>query len=539
VNSGRRRRGLFAPLGGAALLAACGGDGSGGDGLFVPPPPPVPLVAVSGLSSFAAGCDQQTSSGTLYVSAEVEPSLAVNPMAAENLVGAWQQDRWSDGGARGLLAAVSFDGGASWSTRTVPFSRCTGGHGLNGGDYARATDPWVSIGADGSAFFMAMVITDTPTQAISAMRVSRSTDDGDTWEAPVTLIRDTTRYFNDKNSITADPVDAGHAYAVWDRLDADTSSGPAMLARTTDGGDSWEEARVLYDPGANAQTLGNQVAVLPDGTVINLFTQINYGTDSVPSGALVRIVRSPDKGATWGAPVTVGQLLSVGTRDPRNGQAIRDGGLIPTIAVGPDGGVWVAWQDARFSGGARDGIVLAHSADGGLSWSEPALVTDPDVPAFTPALAVAADGTLGLTYYDQRDDTADAATLLTGYWLATTGDGGANWTERRISGPFDHAIAPNARGLFLGDYAGLVAAGTSFVPLFAQTYPGYSNRTNIYAVALPTVTVVAKALPQRGGGGAVQAQAMTPEWARRTGAFIDRSRHHFPDRPGTLPAYLR
>jgi hypothetical protein len=310
-----------------------------------------------------------------------------------------------------------------------------------------------------------------------------------------------------------------------------------MLARSTDGGDTWEAPRVVFDPGANAQTIGNQVAVLPGGALLNVFTQIDYGAASVPSGARVRIARSTDQGASWGAPVTIGELQSVGTDDPQTGQPIRDGGIIPAIAVGPDGGVWVAWQDARFSGGARDGIVLAHSADGGTSWSEPALVTDPDVAAFTPALAVAADGTLGLTYYDQRDDTDDAATLLTGYWLATTGDGGANWIERRISGPFDHQVAPNAGGLFLGDYAGLAASGTSFVPFFAQTYPSYSNRTNIYAVALPTVPVVAKVL-QRGGWSA-QARPMTPQWAQRTGAFIDRSRHHFPDRPGQLPAYLR
>ena len=87
----------------------------------------------------------------------------------------WQQDRWSNGGAQGLLSAFSSDGGQTWATRQAPFSRCSGGNAANGGDYARATDPWVSFGADGAAYWMAMVITDLPSGGeVTGMRVSRS-----------------------------------------------------------------------------------------------------------------------------------------------------------------------------------------------------------------------------------------------------------------------------------------------------------------------------------------------------------------------------
>ena len=37
-----------------------------------------------------------------YLNSEVEPWLDVNPTNVANLVGVWQQDRWSNGGARGL-----------------------------------------------------------------------------------------------------------------------------------------------------------------------------------------------------------------------------------------------------------------------------------------------------------------------------------------------------------------------------------------------------------------------------------------------------
>jgi hypothetical protein len=48
--------------------------------------------------------------------------------------------------------------------------------------------------------------------------VSKSTDGGDTWSEPITLIRDDSFFhFNDKESITADPTNANYVYAVWDR----------------------------------------------------------------------------------------------------------------------------------------------------------------------------------------------------------------------------------------------------------------------------------------------------------------------------------
>jgi hypothetical protein len=101
-----------------------------------------PQYLASAASPFAPGYDGQAATGTLYVNAEVEPYLAVNPANANHMIGVWQQDRWSDGSARGMIAAVSRDGGLSWSRQALPVSRCGGGTVANGGDYARATDPW-------------------------------------------------------------------------------------------------------------------------------------------------------------------------------------------------------------------------------------------------------------------------------------------------------------------------------------------------------------------------------------------------------------
>ena len=80
-----------------------------------------PPVTASGSSPFL-GCTIGGPPGTVYPNTEVEPFIAVNPTNPDNLVGVYQQDRWSDGGARGLVASRSLDGGQTWSQNFAEFS---------------------------------------------------------------------------------------------------------------------------------------------------------------------------------------------------------------------------------------------------------------------------------------------------------------------------------------------------------------------------------------------------------------------------------
>src|SRR5436190_15071243 len=118
-----------------------------------------PVVTVSGPSPFAAGCNPDTS-GTNYPNAEVEPYLASNPANRQHMIGVWQQDRWSNGGAQGLLTAVSTNAGTSWTRPAPPpFTHCQGGNAANGGDYDRASDPWVTFGPTGSSWQISLSIS--------------------------------------------------------------------------------------------------------------------------------------------------------------------------------------------------------------------------------------------------------------------------------------------------------------------------------------------------------------------------------------------
>ncbi|MGH8455450.1 MAG: sialidase family protein [Stenotrophobium sp.] len=504
------------------LLAACGGGGGGASSVsaYVFPSQPAssfPITHVSFASPFSAACNG-TTGGTLYVNAEVEPRIAADPTNPLHLIGVWQQDRWSSGGSRGVLAAVSLDGGKTWqaSQRQAPFTPCEGGNAANGGTDERASDPWISFAPDGTAYQIVLSLTGELLKPGSsgAMLVSRSTDGGQTWSDPVTLIRDSdgANFFNDKDALTADPTNAHYVYAVWDRLSA-SGGGPAYFARTTDGGASWEAARAIYDPGPNNQTVGNQIVVLADGTLLNLLTEVDNATSSQAT-AFFAVMRSGDHGATWSAPIKIADDLSVGVDDPETGKLVRDAGDLAEIALSPsDGSLTVVWEDARFTNGQRNGIAFSRSTDGGLTWSAPAQVNgDSGVSAFIPTVSVLANGTVGVTYYDFRDNTPDPASLPTDVWLASSADG-KTWHEEKILGPFDLDAAPYAEGLFVGDYEGLVGVGGIFVPLLVQAnHADIANPTDVFALQVNPATMSARsarlALP-------AAEWEMTPEFAER------------------------
>jgi hypothetical protein len=91
---------------------------------------------------------------------------------------------------------------------------------------------------------------------------------------------------------------------------------PAFFTRTTDGGQTWELVRTIYDPGANAGTFGHQIVVRPDGTLLDFFTEQlanknNDGGTKLENN--LSLLMSHDKGQTWpnGKPVRTVKMLSV------------------------------------------------------------------------------------------------------------------------------------------------------------------------------------------------------------------------------------
>jgi len=470
---------------------------------------------VSGNPSPVAACTAPAGGGTNYPNTEVEPFNATNPANPANQIAVWQQDRWSNGGAHALMAAASFDGGATWGSQTpLPFNMCAPG----GLPYQRASDPWVSIGPDGTAY--AISISFNATDNDNAVAAVRSTNGGATWDHLTVIRADNgqNQLFNDKESVTADPTKPGTAYAVWDQLVGPVDNpavlahnfhsfhGPSYFAKTTDGGMTWSPSKIIVPMRQNQQSIANVIEVAPNGTLYDFFTLItatgpNKGTQSTaPHGFAIAFIKSTDGGETWTSPQIVDNLDTVTVTDPNTGQPLRTADFDAAPAVDPvTGQLYLVWQDARGTTGpngkgAFSRLLFTTSTDGGDTWSNPVVVSDSPagISAFLPAIAVATDGTVGVTYYDFRGLTPDnTATLPTDIWFKSAPRGGdlAGAAETHVTGPFNFLAAPIAGGYFLGDYEGLSASGTRFVGVDDITNCNStscgSNPTDTYAFSLP------------------------------------------------------
>ncbi|HEY0191031.1 MAG TPA: sialidase family protein [Kofleriaceae bacterium] len=461
-------------------LAAVAALGCGDN---LPPDPLYAMVQVTDASPFPDGCGM-AGPGTSFPGVEVQPQLAVDPKKPRHLVGAWQQDRWSSGGARGIGAAASTDGGATWTISYPHVGPCAGGS-KGAASYARATTPWVAFAADGTAWLSALAFdTDRPRSAVVA---ARSTDGGKTWPEP-TILRsdDDADVFNDRQTLTADPTDANRLYVVWDRMtglgrgDTAAVSSAIWLARRDSG--AWQTPRAIYDPGANHECLGPVLGALADGTLVVAFDEIANLAADAPDNTL-SLITSHDGGTTWSAVQRLWTMHGAGVTDP-DGAAIRTGTGLPSLAIDPgSGAIALTWEDQTNK--AVEAVLIMRSTDSGATWSAPKLVNgNHAVPAFTPTVAIAADGTLGVSYYDLRDAT-DPADFRATAWLATSRDAGATWTDAALGLPFPLAPARLADAYYLGDSQGLAVSGTAFVPLFAGTHKRADERTDVFVRAAP------------------------------------------------------
>jgi hypothetical protein len=376
----------------------------------------------------------------------------------------------------------------------------------------------------------------------SAYSMLRSKDGGKTWSDPI-VVSNRTEFepgapFNDKNTLTADPYKRRFVYGTWqllmDVLPIDDSAIPleffysdTYFVRTDDKGKSWGPARAIYkirddvallneagiDPDTTtiygAQNIGHQIVVLPDGRLVNVSRASIIAEDT---NFLERtIIRSFDNGETWEQTAKVIPSTTIGGYVARDYElylgsggtidnTVRSGGIIPDIAVNRTNGfMYVVWQDVdpEF---AFIGVFMAMSKDGGDTWSEPIAVGGGDSTpdgylsyAQLPAVHVADDGTVGVLFFDDRNDVTcpdlnlsheddpecftvlgDGSVQAGPYsqdWFFKTYDPNLNLIEEYRVTPesFDLRQAPIARGYFPGDYVNCTSTDNDFVCTFTRT----------------------------------------------------------------------
>ncbi|MBE1537670.1 sialidase family protein [Actinomadura algeriensis] len=436
---------------------------------------------LSGPSPFA-GCaagaiDEKMAAGA------VEPALAADPANPRRLAAVWPQDHH-----RGAVVAVSRDAGRHWTRSVVPgLTRCSGGR------FDHVDDPAVTFTRDGGLVVTGGVVTDDFTE--SAALSVRSDDGGRTWTRPAFVAHETDpgRGGVYGGGAVADPRDPDVLYVAGARFPAEArTANEGWIARSADGGRTWETPRVTVASAEGTMVTGHRLVALDDGTLLDFHTHVRFGGGPGLTDYTLRVVRSTDGGETWSAPRKVGDMeTTVLIKDPESGEDVsHTTSILSDVAVDRrTGRLYAVWQDARFNGGAADGVALVSSGDGGRTWSAPVQANRtpatgpvPNRQTFTVSVEVGHRGTVAVSYSDFRHNDA-AAPLRTDRWLATcrparTGscaDATAAWRETRLTGTsFDMREAPripdeaSPRGYFLGEQAGLVAAGRAFVSAWAE-----------------------------------------------------------------------
>ena len=377
---------------------------------------------------------------------QVEPHVAADPSDAAVVVAVFQQGRFDDGGSVGPGFATSDDGGQTWITGSLP--------GLTtavGGPFERGSDPVAAIGPDGSVYAQTLLFNTSDCR--NAVAVQRSGDHGRTWGAPV-LVQDDApcTLINDKNWLAVDGFPqsphSGRLYSVWDQIDLTVPTVPQLLRYSDDHGATWS-ALVTVSPPGPLGSIGALPLVQPDGDVTVL-----YNLYAPPPSRLVSQT-SHDGGNQFDPPVTIATYQGLAVPGMRTGNDAVS--ALPAGAVDPlTGRLYAAWPDARFRGDGQNDIVVAVSADGGVSWGAPTVVSDPSLHHpfnhFTPA--VAAHGGTVLVAYGARRGGDDRTSMR---YAVSLDDGTTFGRERGIgrAGDLDFAATASGGLLFLGDYIGL------------------------------------------------------------------------------------
>lgn len=405
--------------------------------------------------------------------AQNETPLAVNPLDPNNLITGNNDWNYNDG--CGMNA--SFDGGKSW-TPALPngflpgVTRYTNDPNVPGtGAYDAGGDPGLAFGPDGTAYYVCQAFNFTPPYQI-ALLLSRSTDGGRTWLDGAThkltqvstwngngKSKGSSGQFPDHESIYIDRSPSspfyGSLYVTWVQFDGQTHS-PVNVAVSRDGGRSFSTPVQV----TSATVRNNQDARLtsaPNGTLYLTFDNGVQGG----KGTVIYVSMSSDGGLTWTAPSLVAAFNNpVCTFPPYcfniSGGQFRSGGSYPAPAfdsvrnrldliypdiIGPFAQIYFTSAPADLS-----------------SWTAPAAIAPASGDRFQNEISISAGGRIDVSFYD-RSYSANQLVDLT---YASSPDGGATWTTRRItSAGFDPSQwgVPSGSGFrpFIGDYNGMVS----------------------------------------------------------------------------------
>lgn len=436
------------------------------------------------VSGATAGNVRVSSNPQTFARPQVEPSVASNPVDPTQLVAGFadlQDDPVNYDSAPGV--AISGDSGQTWSapsggpTLPNPPGFVWGNRGVS--NYLASGDSAIAWGRGNTVYFSTIGFHDNrfpPDGDCSSggLYVYRSDDGGNNWTLPAKgpAMVNTQTIFRDKPYVAADSSPdspfANRLYVVWDD---DVYSGcpqffPSTFVRRdisfsfSDDGATWSAPIAL----ASGCLIGAVPAVAANGDLHVVWYDCNSGIRQV-------VRKSTDGGLSFGPQVTAASGL-VPPPNPLLGSRFRVNAPFPAIATDPTNfnNVYVTWSSDN--GPSHTDVFVSRSIDAGNTWSFPPVRVNDDPignprDQFFPWIAVMADGTVRVSWGDNRLDTINPNGKDYDIFIADSVDNGETFgANQRVSTESSNPDYDGYGGTFIGDYFGLASAG---VPVWGDT----------------------------------------------------------------------